>query len=257
MNGAFYIGAAGLQVQQRNLDTIAQNVANIATTGFKRAEVRFAELVTQPSVTNTPDQAVVPAPAELAGVRIARTVRVFSQGDLRETGKPLDLAISGDGFLEVLGPGGQTYLWRGGGLKINGEGLLQTADGLTLKTQIEIPDGTSEVRIERDGRVRILSAGDQDYADVGQLDVVLPDDVDRLQPVDGGYYLVDENVELRSYAPGEQGKGVLVQGSLEAANVDLSTELVGLLLTQRAYGANAQVVQAGDQLMAIANGLRR
>ncbi len=257
MNGAFYIGATGLEVQQRNLDTIAQNIANINTPAFKRAEVRFAELVTQPAVVAAPDQATQPASADLAGVRISRTVRVFSQGDLRETGKPLDLAISGDGFIEVLGPGGQTYLWRGGTLKIDRDGILTTADGLALKTQIQVPDTVTELRIERDGRVRALSAGDQDFSDLGQLDVVLPDDVDRLQPIDGGYYLADENVQLRTFAPGEQGKGVLVQGSLEAANTDLSTELVGLLLTQRAYGANAQVVQAGDQLMAIANGLRR
>ena len=257
MNGAFYIGATGLEVQQRNLDTIAQNVANINTTGFKRAEVRFAELVTQPTISASPDQPAPLAPVDLAGVRIARTIRVFSQGELRQTDKPLDLAISGDGFIEVLGPAGQTYLWRGGSLKVGIDGTLMTADGLQLKTQLQIPDTVTDIRIERDGRVRTLAAGDQGYTELGQLEIVLPDDVDRLQPLDGGYYLADENVQLRSFLPGEQGKGVFVQGSLEAANTDLSTELVALLLTQRAYGANAQVVQAGDQLMAIANGLRR
>lgn len=257
MNGAFYIGAAGLQVQERSLDTIAQNIANINTPTFKRAEVRFTELVNLPAVSAPSDPVALPATPDLAGVRIARTIRVFSQGDLRETGQPLDLAISGDGFVEVLGPAGQTYLWRGGALKIDTDGTLMTANGLALKAQIQVPDGTTDMRIERDGRVRARSANDGNFVDVGRIELVMPDDVDRLQPQDGGYYLADESVQLRTSAAGEDGKGVFLQGSLEAANVDLSTELVGLLLTQRAFGANAQVVQAGDQLMAIANGLRR
>lgn len=257
MNGAFYIGATGLEVQQRNLDTIAQNVANINTRTYKRAEQRFAELVSQTSAPASTDQVALPVPADLAGVRIARTVRVFSQGSLNETGKPLDLAISGDGFVEVLGPGGQTWLWRGGTLRVDSEGVLGTADGLQLKTQIQVPDGITDIRILRDGRIQGLAQGDENATDLGQLELVMPDDVDRLQPVDGGYYLADEGVDLRSFLPGESGKGVFVQGSLEASNVDLSTELVALLLTQRAYGASAQVVQAGDQLMGIANGLRR
>ncbi|WP_088307317.1 flagellar hook-basal body protein [Novosphingobium sp. B 225] len=257
MNGAFYIGATGLEVQQRNLDTIAQNVANINTRTYKRAEQRFAELVSQVAVPSSPDELAQPQSADLAGVRISRTVRVFSQGALNETGKPLDLAISGDGFVEVLGPGGQAWLWRGGSLKVDADGVLGTADGLQLKTLIQVPDGITDIRIGRDGRVQGLAQGDENLTELGQLELVQPDDVDRLQPVDGGYYLADEGTQLRSYLPGETGQGVFVQGSLEASNVDISTELVSMLLTQRAYGAAAQVVQAGDQLMSIANGLRR
>jgi flagellar basal-body rod protein FlgG len=257
MNGAFYIGATGLEVQQRNLELIAQNVANVNTNAYKRAEMRFAELVTMPVVA--PDVAPLARSAAdaAAGVTVASVGRVFSQGDLRQTDKPFDLAISGDGFLEVLGPGGQTYLWRGGTLKVGTDGLLQTADGLSLKTLIEVPQDVTELRIERDGRVRALSAGDKDYSELGQLDVVMPDDVTQLTPVDGSYFRASDAAALQSYVPGESGKGVIIQGSLEASNVELTTELVGLMLAQRSYGANAQIVQAGDQLMAIANGLRR
>ncbi|MBU6267868.1 MAG: flagellar hook-basal body protein [Sphingomonadales bacterium] len=257
MNGAFYIGATGLEVQQRNLDVIAQNVANVNTNAYKRAEMRFAELVNVPPVA--PDAAPLARGATdaAAGVAVAGTARIFAQGDLRQTDRPFDLAISGDGFLEVAGPGGQTWLWRGGGLKIGTDGLLQTADGMPLKNAIEVPRDVTELRIERDGRVRGLAAGDTDYTELGQLDVVMPDDVTRLEAVDGGYFRAPDGVDVQSYVPGEQGKGVLVQGSVEASNVELTTELVGLMLAQRAYGANAQVVQAGDQLMAIANGLRR
>ena len=257
MNGAFYIGATGLEAQQRNLDLIAQNVTNVNTGAYKRAEMRFAALVSAPVVS--PEVAPLARSAEegAGGVTVSGIGRIFAQGDLRQTDKPFDLAISGEGFLEVLGPGGQTYLWRGGTLKVDEEGLLQTADGLTLKALIDIPANTTELRIERDGRVRALVAGDADFAEVGQLDVVMPDDVALLEATEGGYFRAPDSLGLRSYQPGDEGKGVFVQGSLEASNVELTTELVGLMLAQRAYGANAQIVQAGDQLMAIANGLRR
>lgn len=257
MNGAFYIGAVGLDVQQRNLDVIAQNVANVNTNTYKRAEMRFAELVTSPEIAKGVTPLARPAAEAGAGVAVTDIGRVFAQGDLRETGKPFDLAISGDGFIELLGPGGQTYLWRGGTLKIGEDGTLQTADGLLLKSVVQLPEDITALRIERDGRVRGLAAGDTDFTDLGQLEIVMPDDITQLTAAEGGYYRASEGVELRTFAPGENGKGVMIQGSVEASNVDLSTELVSLLLAQRAYGANAQVVQAGDQLMAIANGLRR
>lgn len=257
MNGAFYVGAAGLDVQQRSLEVIAQNVANANTNGYKRAEVRFAELVTAPQIATGIEPLAHPAGEAGAGVAVTDIGRVFAQGDLRQTDKPFDVAISGDGFLEVLGPGGQTYLWRGGTLKVGTDGTLQTADGLQLKAAVQLPEDLTELRIERDGRIRGLTADGAEYAEFGQLDVVTPDDLTQLAPAQGGYFRVPDGLDLRSFAPGEGGKGVFVQGALEASNVDLSTELVTLLLAQRAYGASAQVVQAGDQLMAIANGLRR
>ncbi|MBS0253871.1 MAG: flagellar hook-basal body protein [Proteobacteria bacterium] len=257
MNGVFYIGATGLETQQRGLELVAQNVANLNTNAYKRAEMRFAELVATPAVANDVAPVALPASDLASGVTVATIGRVFAQGDLRQTNRPYDLAISGDGFLEVLGPGGQTYLWRGGTLKIGADGQLQTADGLSLKTQISVPQDATDLRVERDGRVRALVPGNTAYADLGQLDVAMPDDVTRLVPVEGGYFRLPEGAAVQSFVPGDGNKGVLLQGSLEASNVDLSTEMVGLLLAQRAYGANAQVVQAGDQLMAIANGLRR
>lgn len=257
MNGTFYIGATGLDIQQRNLDAIAQNVANVNTDGFKRIEMRFAELS---SVASTPagiEPIARAAQDDPAGVAATGTTRSFAQGTLRQTGRPFDMAIDGDGFVEVLGPNGQTYLWRGGTLKIGSDRLLETTDGLQLKIAIDVPTDATELHIERDGRVRAAADGETELLELGKLDVVMPDDLTLLRPVDGGYFRMADDAELRSFVPGEEGKGAFVQGSLETSNVELTTELVGLLLAQRAYGANAQVVQAGDQLMAIANGLRR
>lgn len=257
MNGAFYIGATGLEVQQRNLDAIAQNVANVNTNGFKRIEMRFAELSTSSAVAAGVEPLTSGAHNGPAGVGTTGVTRIFAQGTLRQTGRPLDFAIDGDGFVEVLGPNGQTYLWRGGTLKVGADRMLATSDGLLLKAVIEVPEDTTELHIERDGRVRVLTAGEGELVELGRLDVAMPDDIRLLEPVDGGYYRLSSTADLRGFVPGEEGKGAFVQGSLEASNVELTTELVGLLLAQRAYGANAQVVQAGDQLMSIANGLRR
>jgi flagellar basal-body rod protein FlgG len=257
MNGAFYVGATGLQAQQRGLDVVANNVANVNTTGFKRSEARFSEMVMTTAVREDAAPVATTVPEALSGVQADRAVRVFAQGDLKQTSKPFDLAISGDGFIEVLGPNGQTWLWRGGGFKVNAEGFLETDGGLTLKALIEVPEDATEIRIERDGRVLAVSAGTSGTTELGKLDLAIPDDVSRLEEMGSGYFRAADDADIRLVEPGQDGKGVLVQGSLEASNVELTTEMVSLLLMQRAYAANAQVVQAGDQLMGIANGLKR
>jgi flagellar basal-body rod protein FlgG len=257
MNGAFYVGATGLQAQQRGLEVIANNVANINTSAFKRSEIRFSELVMRTAVRADVEPTVIALPDVLSGVEARIAPRVYAQGDLRQTGKPFDLAISGDGFVEVLGPGGQVWLWRGGGFQVGADGLLETDTGLTLKALIEVPEDAGEIRIERGGRVLAQVAGEEDPIAIGNISIAMPEDIANLEAVGQGYFRAADEQQLRIYEPGEQGKGVFVQGSIEASNVDLSSEMVTLLLMQRAYGANAQIVQAGDQLMAIANGLRR
>jgi flagellar basal-body rod protein FlgG len=257
MNGAFYIGATGLQAQQRGLDVIANNVANINTNAFKRSEVRFSELI-QPNVVRDDAQPIlVTLPEILTGVQVRTSDKIFEQGNLRETGKPFDIAISGDGFIEVLGPNGQTWLWRGGTVRLNADGLLETENGLVLKAAIEVPQDSISLTIGRDGVVKSVASGASDAVELGAIGLAMPRDPQLIEAVGGGYYRVPDENELETVLTGEAGSGVIVQGSIETSNVELTNEMVTLLLMQRAYGANAQVVQAGDQLMAIANGLRR
>lgn len=257
MNGAFYVGATGLQAQQRALDVVANNISNINTLGFKRSEVRFAELVASVSQTQSADPVFVDRPAEaLNGVQAREAVRIFQQGDLRETGKPFDIAISGDGFIELLGPGGEIWLWRGGTLRVNADGLLETESGLLLKALIEVPEDSTELRIDREGVVRSLSSGSETFDEIGTISLAMPRDPQLVEAMGSGFYRVPDEGELETVLNGQDG-GVIVQGSLEASNVELTTEMVSLLLLQRAYAANAQAVQAGDQLMSIANNLRR
>lgn len=256
MNGAFYIGATGLRSEQSALDVIANNIANINTTAYKRTQVRFSELLGAGGADQTIGAAAGGQAAALSGVQSDISAKVFSQGELRPTNRPMDVAINGDGFIELMGPAGQTLLWRGGELKVNGDGYLAASNGMALKAMISVPMGVSGVTVGADGQVKISSSGDDAGAIIGQIDLAMARDVSTLEPQGDGLYRA-EAADLILAAPGTEGAGLLVQGSTEASNVQLTDEMVSLMLIQRAYAANAQVIQAGDQLMAIANGLRR
>ena len=254
MNGAFYIAATGLRAEQRALDTTANNIANINTLGFKRSEARFSELM---AAGDASSDRTAQAPDLLSGVSVGAEARVFSQGELRQTGKPMDIAIQGDGFIELLGPQGAGVAWRGGGLKVNDDGFLAASNGMPLKAMISVPKGAQSLTIERDGKVHALVDGETVPTELGQIDILTINDAAGLTPLSDGVYALGSTNAGQAAVPGEEGSGVLIQGSVEASNVELSDEMITLLITQRAYAANAQVVQAGDQLMAIANGLKR
>lgn len=255
MNDAFYIGATGLNAQQKALEVIADNIANMNTPAFKRREVRFSEII----ASRTTDVPVVgtPSTSGVSGVAVIGAPTDFSQGDLRATGRALDLAIDGPGFIEVMGAGGRTLLWRGGELSIGADGLLSTKDGLALKALITVPEGATDLAIGEDGRVTALTAAGR-REEIGKIDIVLTRTDAALQPVGGsGVYAAGDEADLMAADPAEDGAGRFRQGFIESANLQLSDEMVLLMLTQRAFAASAQVVQAGDQLMALANNLRR
>jgi flagellar basal-body rod protein FlgG len=153
MNGAFYIGATGLRTQERALEAVANNIANINTNGYKRAEARFSEMVT-PTGGDPSNPALAPDDqiSGLSGVMVDST-RDFSQGAMQVTNGALDVAINGDGFLELMGPSGQVLLSRGGSLQVNTDGYLADANGLPLKGMITIPQGLTNITIGAAGKV--------------------------------------------------------------------------------------------------------
>lgn len=257
MNGAFYIGAIGLDAQQQALNVVANNIANINTTAFKRQMVQFSELVS--GAHNSDSDASTPSLASVsgAGVAVNTAPRDWTQGTLTQTGHSLDLSIQGDGFIEVMGPAGSNLLWRGGTLEVDTDGYLATSDGNTLRAMISVPQGAQNLTISPTGVVTAQMNTTGQMRQIGQLDIALAKDPASLADEGGGYFRVTDDSDILSVKPGEEGGGTLVQGSLETSNVQLSNEMVNLLLVQRAYGANAEVVQAGDQLMSIANNLRR
>jgi len=256
MNGAFYIGAIGLDAQQRALEVVANNVANINTAAFKRSTVQFSELV---APLRDRDDLVLQqtGASHLQGVTLGAAPIVWSQGAMQQTGQPMDLAINGDGFIELAGPSGRSLLWRGGTLKINSDGYLAAASGVPLRAMISVPQGTSAITIGSDGAVTAVTGSDSATQQIGQIDLVTVKSPDMLADTGNGYYEADSESQLTTVKPGDEGAGVLVQGSLEGSNAQLVDEMTNILLLQRAFGANAQVVQAGDQLMSLVNQLRR
>jgi flagellar basal-body rod protein FlgG len=257
MNGAFYIGALGLDAQQRALDVVANNIANINTTGFKRQTVRFSELVAPVRDDNGTPIAQGDQTANVSGVMIDSTPHVWSQGDLSITGQPYDLAISGNGFLEFMGSSGHTVLSRGGTLKVNEDGYLAAADGSVLRAMISVPQSATNLTITSTGAVYAQVDGAAQPRQLGQIELAVVKDPDTLVDDGSGYYEASDPSNVSNVRGGEDGSGTFVQGALESGNVQLTTEMVTLMLLQRAYAADAQVVQAGDQLMSIANDLRR
>lgn len=252
MNGAFYIGATGLHAQQRALDVVANNIGNINTTAFKRSEVRFSELVTPGLHAGTAEGKVKPG---FAGVVLQATPRVWTPGDLQQTSDAAHIAIDGAGFIEVMGPEGRGLLWRGGILKVNSDGFLATEDGMTLRSMISMPNEGGAVSIDRSGVVSI--DGVNGIEEIGRIELTMVKDLSALSAFGSGYYEAQHAGDIYTVAAGEEGGGTFAQGALEGSNVQLSDEMVRLMLFQRVFASSAQIVQAGDQLMSIVNNLRK
>ncbi|MGQ7829971.1 flagellar hook-basal body protein [Altererythrobacter sp. Z27] len=257
MNGAYEVGAVALRAQQRALETIANNVANVNTAGFKREDVRFAEVMAvrpQPN-TETERQALeVSSPA--GGVRMVSRSMYSETGELRPTASEMDIAIDGRGFIELMAPRGESYLWRGGRLGINRDGYLSVEGGLPLRSLIAVPDDITELRIDPDGVV-IGRAEAGNAVELGQIMLVRTEtDADLVRAGDGLFKTV-ENARIIEAVPGEDGSGKIAQKMIEGSNVDMASSMVEMLVLQRAYAASAQVIQAADQLSAVANNLQR
>ncbi|MCB5423842.1 flagellar hook basal-body protein [Altererythrobacter sp. CC-YST694] len=263
MNGAFEVGAVALRAQQRALEVHANNIANVNTPAFKRTEAHFAEVLAR-SADGTEGQGVgagmgTDAAAALsgsAGVRMVPQTMIFAQGTLKPSGNALDLAIDGRGFVELAGLGGETLFWRGGRLRVNEDGLLATSAGIPLQAGIAVPDDATELSITQDGLVSVRNADDE-ITEIGQVSLVRPELESALERLDDGLYRPTEGARLIDARPGEDGAGRIVQGSVEQSTVELSAEMVEMLMVQRAFAADAQILQAADQLAAITNTLRR
>lgn len=253
MNDAFEIAAIGLSAQQRALDVAANNVANLSTPGFKRGSIRFSEALAAPANTPNPIanlQNTMPG----GGVRTEEVVELGIAGEIVRTNNSLDLAIDGKGFLEVLSPDGRALLWRGGTLAIR-DGLLSTSNGYPLRASIgAIPQG-SDIRISPNGIVTAHTA-EGASAELGSLALVEVDDIAQLQRLEGGLYAPHDAQQIRDMNSDQTGAGVFIQGGLEQSNVSLNEEMVRLMMIQRMYAANSQIVQAADQIAAMANNLK-
>lgn len=265
MFDALSIGATGMQAQQLNVETIANNLANANTVGFKKARVGFSDLmvretsrVAQPSGEDLRAGSLVTGSRIGAGVGVSGLSKVFDAGELRKTDSPLDIAIRGEGLLELTLPDGSSAYTRGGSLKVNKDGLLGSQAGYPLRPAIAIPDNAESVVIASDGRVLVKVANQAAPVEAGQLELVRFAAAGQLAAQGDNLYRASEaSGEAIVIRAGDLGVGTLAQGFLEGSNVRMVDEMVNLMLAQRAYEASVKVVQAADEMLGMVNNLRK
>lgn len=255
MIDALYISASGLRSEQKQIDVISNNVANMQTPGFKRSRVNFVE-VADPGVPGVDGQAGVEARGD--GTRILSTSTSFAPGEIRATQDPLDLAIDGNGFFELAGADGNPVYTRDGQFRIDADGNLVSVQGLPLSHGITIPTGASDIRIASNGVITALLAGDTERSSVGTLELTTFASPDALTSIGDNNFSAGDATGGPMYGqPGDAGYGHVQQGALEFSNVQMIDEMSTLVMAQRAYQLNARVLQASDQLLETINNLRR
>jgi flagellar basal-body rod protein FlgG len=261
MNDALYIAATGMHAHQRSVETIANNLANVNTIGFKRGRINFADLIYRPIGAKTSGPTDVMGTAQLmsgSGVGVSGIINVFSGGDLKKTDRPMDFAVRGEGFIELSAADGGSVFMRSGAFGIDKDGFLVAADGLPVKPSIHVGVDVSEVVIDTDGRVQARSRPQDPLAEVGQLELVRFPDVSGLAAAGNGTYRATANSgEPIAGRASENGMGQFAQGFQETSNVDMTEEMVALMTAQRAYESSVKVIQATDEMMSMSNSLRK
>jgi flagellar basal-body rod protein FlgG len=252
MNLSLYSAATGMEAQQLNLNTIANNLANVNTPGFKRSKIEFQDLLYQKPRSSGTDSGggnIVPTGVEVGnGSRVAATSKVFTQGQLTQTGEKLDVAIQGDGFFDVQRADGTIGYTRDGTFKMNAQGQVVTVDGLPILSGFQaIPPGTTSITIAENGEVSVQSAsGTQTF----RLTLTRFANPPGLRSMGGNLYeetAASGTPEVGSAS--ENGFGRLIQGYTEASNVNIVEEMVNLIVAQRAYEINSKSVQTSDEML--------
>jgi flagellar basal-body rod protein FlgG len=254
--------ASGMTAQQMNIDNIANNLANVNTTGFKRSKVEFQDVLYQnyrKAGTATAVGATVPTDLAIGyGTRPIATTREFSVGDFSQTENPLDMAISGNGFFQIQMPDGTIAYTRDGSFKLSPEGQLVTADGFSLLPEITIPEDATSIGVSIDGEISVEIVGGTEPQAVGNLELAR-----FINPA--GLSAVGHNLYTQTPASGDpilgtptqDGLGKIDQGYLEMSNVKVVDEMINMIISQRAYEINSKVIQTGDDMSQIANNLKR
>jgi flagellar basal-body rod protein FlgG len=262
MNSSLRTSASGMMAQQRMIDIISNNLANVNTTGFKRSRVSFEDVLYETvqgarQVGDEKNETV--GPIQIGkGVRIGAVLRLHTQGAPENTGRPLDLAIEGDGFFQVERPDGSTAYTRDGNFTLSESGALVTNGGYIVQPGITIPNDASNVTIGADGTVSVMQAGSSSPTSVGQIELAR-----FLNP--NGLMAIGENQYVETPASGEpitglaqqDGFGRLLEGSLESSNVEIVQEMTDMIAAQRAYEINARAIQAAESMMQATNDIIR
>ncbi|QZI73552.1 flagellar basal-body rod protein FlgG [Pseudomonas protegens] len=251
---ALYVAKTGLSAQDTNLAVISNNLANVSTTGFKRDRAEFQDLLyqvkRQPGAQSTQDS-MLPSGLQVGtGVRIVGTQKNFATGSLQTTEQPLDMAINGRGFFQILQPDGTTSYTRDGTFHLNSNGQIVTASGFSLEPAVVVPNNAQTFTVGRDGTVSITVSGNPAAQVIGNIQIA-----DFVNPA--GLQVLGNNLFLETAAsgapqvgtPGLNGLGTTLQNTLEASNVSTVEEMVNMITTQRAYEMNSKVIKTADDML--------
>ncbi len=254
--------ALGMSSQQLKVDTISNNLANVNTTGYKKSDVQFQDLMYQKIQSGNVDQRnnkEKPGSIQVGhGNKPVASFRSFTKGNIEETGNPLDIAINGRGFLQVEKPDGTIGYTRDGALRMDSTGNLVTTSGLSLYPQLTIPDNAEGINISEDGIVSIKYPDEIQPEEIGQIELASFVNPAGLEAVGGNLFDKTEASGEPIYSvPGQEGIGTVMQSYLEKSNVDVVKEMVGLIVAQRAYEINSKAIKTSDELLAMTNNLKR
>ena len=249
------IAKTGLDAQQTQLDVVANNLANVSTTGFKRSRAVFEDLMYQnlrQSGGQTSDQTRLPSGLQLGtGVRVVATERIHTQGNSTKTENQKDVMINGGGFFQVLMPDGTAAYTRDGSFQTDQNGQLVTASGYPVQPAITLPPSATSLTVGRDGTVSVVQAGSTASVQIGQIQLATFLNATGLQAKGENLYVeTDASGGANQTAPGQNGAGTLSQGYVESSNVNVVEELVNMIQTQRAYEINSKVVKTSDEMLA-------
>lgn len=259
---SLWTSATGMQAQALNLDVISNNLANVNTSGFKKSRAEFQDLLYEtllPAGTSSSQDTQIPAGIQLGhGTRPSTVLKIFSQGNMENTQNELDLAIEGDGFFQITLPNGETAYTRNGAFKLDSDGRIVNSDGFTMEPEIAIPSDSMSISVGLDGTVSVLQAGESTPSEIGTIELAR-----FINPA--GLISMGKNLFIPSEASGNQiigtagedGMGTLAQGFLEMANVSVVDEMVNMITAQRAYESNSKAIQAADDMLQLANNVKR
>lgn len=251
---SLWISQTGLDAQQTKMDVIANNLANVSTNGFKRSRAVFQDLlyqnIRQPGAQSS-QQTQLPSGMQLGtGVKPVATERIFTQGNLSQTGNKTDIAIQGNGFFHVLMPDGSSAYTRDGSFQISSQGQLVTAEGYALQPAITIPANAQSLTVGSDGTVSVTLPNSTSTTQVGSIQVTSFVNPAGLMAIGGNSYVeTAASGAANTGSPGTNGAGTLSQGFVETSNVNVVEELVNMISTQRAYEINSKAITTSDQML--------
>ena len=255
---ALHVARTGLDAQSERMRVIANNLANVNTTGFKRDRASFETLayqaITAPGAQASTENKYAVGKSLGTGVQLTGTAKIDTQGSLQTTGNSLDLAIEGNGYFQVTMPDGRTGYTRAGNLALSAEGKLVTEEGMPVVPEITIPDGVTNITVGADGTVSATVSGQTDTTQLGQIETARFTNPSGLEAAGNNLLLETAASGAPQTGPaGADGRGSIRQGSLEASNVNVVEELVDMIETQRAYEVNSKMIKSTDEMLQYVN----